>query len=492
MTPRRRFGVGVALCALLSALLRLRFVFTPLSADEGGYLAIARAWAHGKRLYVDVWVDRPQGLLVLYRSWDWLTGGSTASIRILAIMLGVVAVIGTGVAVRELVSARAGVVAAALVAVLSAAPVIEGFAANGELLVGAFSCAALAVAAPDLARGRVSWRLGMAGLLAGLAFSMKQNGFDAVVAIEMALLIAWLTGALAGRVAVGALSRVLGGFASVIAALALHGLVLGWSAWWSGFAGYRLNRRSGVVGADWARLWVTARVALPVLLPITCVVVVGLIVRLAKPTRPIPLWRVEPRASVIPLWLLVSAIAFIEGGQFHRHYWVTLTFPIAALAAAATSSWRGTWQLAAVALCVTPALVSWFHVAARARDEVPVLASADSRSIIDERIARWYRSVRQPHESVYVMCASAAFYADARVDPPYPYLWEDNVIDVPGAEAKLRRLFASDSRPHYVALYQSAIACDQTGEVGATLDRLYTRAITIDGVEVLALKTPSA
>ena len=51
----------------MAVLVRLRFLDVPLSVDEGGYAAVARFWASGSHLYRDVWVDRPQGLLLLYR-----------------------------------------------------------------------------------------------------------------------------------------------------------------------------------------------------------------------------------------------------------------------------------------------------------------------------------------------------------------------------------------------------------------------------------------
>src|SRR6185436_11027682 len=80
--PVDRFpGRFVAASMAVSIALRIRFITTPLSADEGGYLAVARAWASGKSLYTDAWVDRPQGLLVLYRVLDALTGGSPTAIR---------------------------------------------------------------------------------------------------------------------------------------------------------------------------------------------------------------------------------------------------------------------------------------------------------------------------------------------------------------------------------------------------------------------------
>src|SRR4026209_2181064 len=78
----QRFPVGMVVVAVgVSILLRARFLVTPLTSDEGGYMAVARAWASGKHLYTEAWVDRPQGLLVLYRVWDAVTGGSPTAIR---------------------------------------------------------------------------------------------------------------------------------------------------------------------------------------------------------------------------------------------------------------------------------------------------------------------------------------------------------------------------------------------------------------------------
>src|SRR4029079_153928 len=85
--PADRFPTAlVAIAAVVSIALRARFLTTPLTSDEGGYLAVARAWASGKTLYGQAWVDRPQGLLVLFRVWDALTGGSPVAIRAMAIV----------------------------------------------------------------------------------------------------------------------------------------------------------------------------------------------------------------------------------------------------------------------------------------------------------------------------------------------------------------------------------------------------------------------
>jgi hypothetical protein len=169
------FRRGVLGAAVLSALLRLRFVFAPISADEGGFLAIARAWRHGHVLYRDVWVDRPQGLLITYRLYDTLSFGHTAGLRVIAIVFGAIAVVAVGWSVRAVATPFAGIVAAVLAAVMSAAPAIEGFAANGELLSGAMGAASVAIAVGVLSGRLESRGMVAAGVVGGVGFSHQSE-----------------------------------------------------------------------------------------------------------------------------------------------------------------------------------------------------------------------------------------------------------------------------------------------------------------------------
>ena len=87
MNAARSRSACVAI-ALLAVLVRLRFLDVPLSVDEGGYAAVARFWASGSHLYRDVWVDRPQGLLLLYRGAFDLFGPHAWAVRALATVWG--------------------------------------------------------------------------------------------------------------------------------------------------------------------------------------------------------------------------------------------------------------------------------------------------------------------------------------------------------------------------------------------------------------------
>ncbi len=95
MSTGRRTAILVALAAVaLAVLLRLPFFDAPLTADEGGYAEAARLWERGATLYRDVWVDRPQGLLLVFRGVLEL-GSSTDVIRGVAAAVGALSVLAT-------------------------------------------------------------------------------------------------------------------------------------------------------------------------------------------------------------------------------------------------------------------------------------------------------------------------------------------------------------------------------------------------------------
>ena len=236
---------GVAAAALLSVLLRLRFVWTPITSDEGGYLAIARAWRHGAVLYRDVWVDRPQGLIVLNRVWDMLGLGTPAGIRLLAIVAGVVGVVACASIAKTLFGPTAAVLAAVFVAVLSSAPDYEGFIADGELLSGAVGAAGLAVALTAITPMNPR-RLYVAGLIGGIAISLKQSGFDAILTAVVVIAAT----AVLRHDGLRGLAAILGGIATVLGAMAIYGALTSWDRFWYAFVGYRIAERSIATNAE--------------------------------------------------------------------------------------------------------------------------------------------------------------------------------------------------------------------------------------------------
>ncbi len=466
---------GIAAGVVLSVLLRLRMYWTPITSDEGGFLAIARAWAHGKVLQRDVWVDRPQGLLTIYRFWDWLSGGSVASLRIMAMLFGAVLVVVVGAVATQLAGRSAGAIASILVAGLSASPVIEGHLANGELLSGAIAVAGLAIGLRALDADR-TWHLVAAGALAGVAISIKQSAFDGLLTLLVWVVLTqrpW-------RRCRSAVAALLGGAGTVLAALALHGAATsGFRAWWYAMVAQRFDERSAVNGAKWARLLATFTTARAVLLPLLLVCAIAWVARRERRHE-----RGTP--TIVGLWALAACTSFIAGGNFFLHYWVALCPVLSVATAIVLSRWLRprTAMLAAIVLLL-PGIQDAVTIFRLDRGHIAAVASDDLRPAIDEQMARWFRAARLPGDELYVLCSSPGFYADAGLDPPTPYIWRDHVLQVPGAREQIVAMLRADDRPRFVAEYQSAGDCDPAGGIAAALAAGYVRRTTVDGVPVL-------
>jgi len=468
---------GVAAAALLSVLLRLRFVWTPITSDEGGYLAIARAWRHGATLYRDVWVDRPQGLLVLNRVWDTIGLGSPAGIRVLAIAAGLIGVVACASIAKTLFGPTAAVLAAVFVAVLSSAPDYEGFIADGELLSGAVGAAGLAVALTAITPMNPR-RLYAAGLIGGVAISLKQSGFDAILT---GIVVVAATAVLR-RESLRGLAAIVGGIVTVLGAMAVYGALSSWDRFWYAFVGYRIADRSIATNANFDRFGMTWAIAAPIIVPAIAASVACLVAT----------WRgaLSPRVLTLVVWTAFATVAFAAGGQFHRHYWVILAFPLGTTAAAAISLQPRKWvQLSVAALVVAVPLVHAIRDARLSRDQVAIRLDSDARLTHDEAVARWYRDVQAPGDSIYVLCASAGFYAAAHADPPYPFLWYDNVLQVRGAQDRLDALFTSPRRPTYVAVYETADECNPSGAVAQALKTDYALLEHVDGIDIYRVNT---
>lgn len=475
---RWRWSVGGAV--LLSVALRLRFVVAPIGSDEGGFLAIARAWRHGADLYEDVWVDRPQGLLIVYRAYD-IVGGED-SVRVLALGFGAVCVVAVAEGVRCVAGHRPGVVAAWFVAALTASPAIEGYAANGELLSGAMSAVAVAVAAAVLVGRRPAWCMTLAGAFGALGWSIKQSGIDGLAAVLAVLVVGaalrWWSATQAGR----HLARLVGGALLVVGAVAAHGALTGWAAWRYAVAGYRMEQRSLWVDANWDRLVRTATDARVVFLPVLIAgLVAGVVVRRGAGRL------VDHHAgAVFLIWPFTAAMSFLLGGQFFHHYWVILAGPVGAACGIAVGRLHAPRAARWVALlAVLPLVGSAASIAGRADATLGMAVDGDSRSYRAELAGTWLRRHMLEGDTLYVMCAAAQTYAHAGADPVYRYLWWDGVHQAEGAQRDLEDLFTGADRPDWVATFDAPRSCTGSAAVARAVEHEYRLAVVVSGVRIL-------
>ena len=233
-------ALGALLAVALAVLARLPFLGAPLTADEGGYAEVARLWKHSHALYREAWVDRPQGLVLIYRGISDLGLGSTEGMRAAAAFVAALTVLATMLVALRLGGRITASAAALLLATAGSSPFIESFTLSGELLATLPAALSLLAFVAYLRRRRPELLL-IAGLLTGAAFMVKQSALDAGLA-AVAYLV-WTT----GRRAVRPVALFLTAAVIPIAFGALTAPSLG--DWWYAVIAYRGQGDSLVTGS---------------------------------------------------------------------------------------------------------------------------------------------------------------------------------------------------------------------------------------------------
>jgi 4-amino-4-deoxy-L-arabinose transferase-like glycosyltransferase len=440
--------LALSAAALLAAALRAPFLGAGIEPDEGGYAYIAREWSRGAHLYGDVWVDRPQGLLVAYR-FMLSIGDHPWAVRLGALLAGAAIAALVGVIAWLLFSRAAGIAAAAIYAVVGVGPHIEGFTFNGELAAALPATAAVASAAAWYRRRHGAW-LVCAGVMGGLAILMKQSGADGLV---VALLVAAaVTGALRERIVRAGL--VVAGAALPLAASVLHGLVLGWSGYWRAVVGFQAGQSLPLASRP-DRFAASLAPVEQDLLALACVALVGVVACIRRRNGP---W------GVPLVWLALAFAALNTGGNYWPHYFVQLVPPLALLGAVGATAFRS--RLLAVgmsAVAVAPVLVtlvSWS----------PPEASFHR----DELVARFVTEHSTRANTIYAIDSEADLYYLANRRAPEPYVWRAQIRNIPGALDGLRRVIADPGRrPKLIVEYRDPTALDGSGRLSKLVKRHY-------------------
>ncbi len=468
---------------LLAILARLPFLHTPLTADEGGYAEVARLWSHGAVLYQGAWVDRPQGLLIIFRAMLHVDGGSAEALRALAAVAGALVVAVTMVVTARLAGRIPATIAGLAMATVGASPFIESFTLSGELLASFFAVASLLAFVVYLERRAPGW-LVAAGILTGCAVLVKQSAFDAGAAAAAYLLV---TRRRAGIAPVAAL--VAAAFVPVIVAAAT---APSFHDWWYAMVTYRDQADSIVTGSVQARLHQASDSAGPAARGLGALALIA-----------IAGWRRWPLLGV--LWLAFAAAAVVGGGNFHNHYYQQMVPPLALLAGVggaellrARANWRSARPpigrlayvaVVAVALVATVAVTVplWFDSGdAQARNVFP----GDPHLRTDAAVVRYVRSHTRPGQRIFAMWAAADIYYLADRDPSLRYMWFRNIQAIPGALGQARRMLAGPHPPALVVEINSPASMDPTGRTQDILDSRYRLAATVEGVPIYAPHPP--
>ena len=453
---------------LLAVLARLPFLHTPLTADEGGYAEVARLWSHGAVLYQGAWVDRPQGLLIIFRAMLHVDGGSAEALRALAAIAGALVVAVTMAVTARLAGRIPATIAGLAMATVGAAPFIESFTLSGELLASFFAVASLLAFVLYLERSAPGWLIA-AGLLTGCAVLVKQSAFDGGAAAAVYLVCTRRRGGIAPAAAL-----VAGAFVPVVIAAAT---AQSFHDWWYAMVTYRDQADSILTGSFHARLD-QARQSLP-----AAERGLGVLALLALAG-----WRRWPLLGV--LWLGFAALAVLGGGNFHNHYYQQMVPPLALLAGVGGAELahrrRPAWAaVVAVALAATVFVTAplWFDSPdAQARTIFP----DDPHLRADAAVVRYVRAHTRPGQRIFVMWAAADIYYLSGRDPSFRYMWFRNIQAIPGALGQARRMLAGARPPALVVGINSPASMDPSGRTRRILDTRFRKVATVGGVPIYA------
>ncbi len=464
--PRWAPALAVGAAALLAFAARIPFWRAPLTADEGGYTEVARLWERGAHLYRGAWVDRPQGLILVFRALLAAGGGSTVSMRVLAAFVSIAVVLATIALATRLCGSIEGVATGLLLATFGASPFIESFTLAGELLASLPAVLSLLAFVAYLRGRQLPWLI-LAGLLTGCAVMIKQSAFDAGLATVLFLLVSERRpGARPATVLV----------LSALVPVALGALTAAHFAdWWNAVVAYRGQGDSLVTGSPGHRLHLLLSS-----LPAGAKALGLLALRAAAGWRRAPL--------LARLWLGAALLGVLGGGNFHPHYYLQLAPPLSLLAGIGVRRLLVRPQRTLAAACCAAAAATvgltaplWFASgAAQAR----MIWPHDPHLVHDGELAAYVRRHTEPGQRILVIWAAADIYELADRPPAEPFLWIRNLQALPQARAAVRRALV-ERKPALVLEVQRTGEIDPSGATSRILRKHYRLLARVNGTPIL-------
>lgn len=404
--------VLLAVLALTTAL-RLPFLWAPLSSDEGGFLLVADQWADTSGgLYGNQWVDRPPGLLLVFRLADAMSGvfGDRVALRLVALALALVGVAAAWYAGRAVSGARGAVAAAAVMAALTSTPVFSGprLATAFPAVTFVTVSVALALAATTLVARRATRRqaevvAAAAGIAAACAVLMKQNYVDGFV---FAVVLWLLGGRRAWRLVGWLLLGAAGPFLLTAVWAAADGPGIG--ALWEALYGFREQAVAVILESSTVAPERRMRVFAGAL------VVSGAALLIAVAVWAVWRRRRSPVALATAAALAYSVVGMAGGGSWWRHYALQLAMPLALGAAVAVRAGLLRTVRVAVALALVATLVSVLWQGPAAVAQRPSSGTA---------VGEWVGAAAEPGDAGFVAYGSPQVLRVAGLQAPYPYSW---------------------------------------------------------------------
>jgi hypothetical protein len=436
----RRFVVIVVLAVVV---LRLLFLFEPLHPDEAGYLLVAQDWHRGGTgLYGHYWVDRPPGLIALFKLASLV--GWLPAIRLLALPFVALFIVSAAWAAHQVAGVRGARWSAVVAAALMVSPFVGALKADGELFAASFVMlgVALTIAAVYRTAGP-SYRLAfLAGLAGGLAVAMKQDFGDALVFATTLVLVSLRQGRMRPRPAYGVLA------AGAAGALVVVGLMVAYSVWdrvgvgrlWYDLYGFRSAVFHVILSHD---LFGHDGPAFRALELASLALLSGIVPVLVALLR--EAWRCDftgpPIAWGVGVTVIVELLSIVAGGGYWSHYLLGL----APMVAFAIGLWGAGVRLleGLGAFTVGSALLALLVFATGG------LAPPNA----GRQVGAWLHTVSRPADTATMLYGIQDAQLASGLRSPYPYLWPLPLRTLDPHEALLRAQLTGARAPTWVVVW---------------------------------------
>ena len=493
-----RIALGVIL--LLAVLVRMPFLHVPLITDEGGYAYTTYYGLSGKTLYHLLWFDRTQGILWVYRVIFQTLGQSVVAIRLFAALYNAGSALLVYAIGRRLTDKRTGLIAAALFALFSVMPHVQGFTANAELFMTLPALASLALLLPTertpietnaslFARinADASRRILLSGVLAGIAVVIKPAEIAAVAVASLLLFLAARREGLPWRRRVRRQSVLACGVLIGVLPAIVDGLARDGRAYIRQVLLYRGATESIVSPRAFGRLGHSLWNSLVVggdVLPLVILTVLALTIyrqALGADAR-----------RLAPIWFLASVGGIALGGNWFTHYYFQLLPPLAIYAALGVQAafrredaarWRVRLiTVLSLSVMLTTAYAGHYFVAEPA--EISWGLYHDRAYQAQGPLVDYLQANSRPNDRIYIAFEAPEIYYLSERQSAFPVVWRQPILNDPATFDRLIATLDTPAGPTFIVDLDAPRFQLANHRLRPVLARRYQLAAIIQGVQV--------
>ena len=175
MTTLRIAFWGMLLVVLLTMVTRYGLISVPLERDEGEYAYGGQLILQGILPYQQIYNMKLPGIYAAYAGMMAIFGQTHPGIHLGLMFLNAATIVFVFLLAKQLYDSIVGLVAAAVFAIMSILPSVQGIFANAEHFVILFAVGGLWILLKAMDEDR-PWLLLVSGLMLGIGFLMKQHG----------------------------------------------------------------------------------------------------------------------------------------------------------------------------------------------------------------------------------------------------------------------------------------------------------------------------